>query len=96
MLSPIQLQPNMDYQTLVNAINANFRQIEAENRTKIISNSQGTNQLTIGMYEPNQYGIVGYDLDGTRRILIGSAPSNSRIGIWVSKPGIDVITALGG
>lgn len=96
MLSPIQSVPSTDYATFVNNTNANFRQIEAENRSKTILNEQGVEQLTIGRYAPEKYGIVGYDTDGVRRILIGAAPNNGRIGIWVSKPGIDVITALGG
>ena len=95
-LSVIPLGPGMDSATRDNAINNNFRQIEAENRTKTIKNSEGKNQLTIGMYGNSRYGIVGYDLDGTPRILIGSAPSDGRIGIWVSKPGINVIEELGG
>ena len=96
MFSPIQLIPGMDQGTQASAINNNFRQIESENRSKTILNSNGVPQLTIGMYGDSNYGIVGYDLDGTRRILIGSSPSDGRIGIWVSKPGIDVIEALGG
>lgn len=31
-----------------------------------------------------------------RRIRIGSSPNDDRVGIWVSKPTIDVITQLGG
>lgn len=30
------------------------------------------------------------------RIVIGQSPDDGRIGIWVSKPGISVITELGG
>lgn len=32
----------------------------------------------------------------SRRIKIGSAPDDGRVGIWVSKPGEDVIDLLGG
>lgn len=96
MFSPKQLTPGMDPAMSATITNDNFRRIAAENRTKTILNEQGTEQLTIGMYGGSRYGIVGYDLDGTRRILIGSAPDDGRIGIWVSKPGVDVITALGG
>lgn len=31
-----------------------------------------------------------------RRIKIGSAPDDGRVGNWISKPGTDVITQLGG
>lgn len=94
MFSPIQLTPNMDAGTLASSVNNNFRQIESENRTKTILNEDGVEQLTVGRYEGTKYGIVGYDVDGTRRILIGSHPVDSRIGIWVSRPGVDVIAEL--
>ena len=86
----------MDPSAQAAAVNQNFEQLAAENRTKTIKNEKGVAQLTIGKYEQGKYGIVGYDLDGKRRILIGSAPSDGRIGIWVSKPDLDVIEKLGG
>lgn len=95
-IDPIQLTPGMDQNLVSTIVNDNFRQIQSENRTKTIRNEAGTDQLVIGLYAPNKYGIVGLDTDGIRRILIGSSPSDGRIGIWVTKPGIDVIVALGG
>ena len=38
---------------------------------------------------------VYYD-SSDARILIGKAPDDGRIGIWVSKTGVDVVTELGG
>lgn len=37
-----------------------------------------------------------YDKTGVARILIGQSPDDGRIGIWVSKPGLNVTTLLGG
>ena len=72
MINPIQLTPNMDMATLVNAINDMMRQVESENRTKVIKDEQGNN-----------------------RILIGRAPNGS-YGVYIVKPGFDVIKELGG
>lgn len=37
---------------------------------------------------------VWYDTTGLARVLIGQAPLDGRIGVWVSKPTIDVVTEL--
>lgn len=37
-----------------------------------------------------------YDKAGQARIRIGQAPDDQRMGIWMTKPGQDVITNLGG
>lgn len=58
MISPIQLTPNMDMATLVSSINDTFRQIEAENRTKVIKDETGTNRIIIGGLPDGTYGIV--------------------------------------
>lgn len=84
----------MHTDTLVNAINDNFRQLEAENRVKAIRDADGKNRMIIGQWDANQYGILGSDAKGVRRILIGQNPKTGVSGIWVSKDGIDVITEL--
>lgn len=71
MISPIILTPNMDMPTLVSAVNNTLRQIQAENRTKII-----------------------VDEDGDKRILIGAKPDGT-YGIYITKPGLDVLEELG-
>jgi len=50
----------------------------------------------IGRYGVSRYGLIVRDSDGIRRVLVGFAPDDGRPGIWVSKPGMDVITLLGG
>ena len=37
-----------------------------------------------------------YDSNGIPRIIIGQAPNDGRVGIWVSKTGLSVYTLLGG
>lgn len=58
MISPIQLTPEMDSGTLVNAINNNFRQVEAENRTKIIKDEDGQQRIIIGRAPNGEYLIA--------------------------------------
>lgn len=53
MISPIQLTPEMDMVTLVTAINDVFRQLESENRTKIIRDNAGNIRI-----------VIGYEKDG--------------------------------
>jgi len=55
MISPIQLTPNMDTATLVNAINDMMRQIESENRTKITKDENGTNRILLGRTTKGSY-----------------------------------------
>lgn len=57
-ISPIQLTPSMDKATQVNAINANFRQVEAENRTKVIRDESGNNRIIIGQAPSGEYLIA--------------------------------------
>ena len=92
---PVQLSPNMNNADRTAFINENFRRIHDGFNPLAISDGS-SNRLVIGRYDQSQYGMVGRDVDGVRRILIGSAPDDGRIGIWVSKEGVDVITELGG
>lgn len=63
---------------------------------------QGRGRLVV--YDPvsqrelNVVDSEGYTFadDQVRRIRIGLSPTRDRVGVWVSKPGIDVITQLGG
>ncbi len=55
MISPIQLTPNMDMATMVNAINDVFRQIESENRTQITKDENGTNRILLGRAPKGNY-----------------------------------------
>lgn len=58
MISPIQLTPNMDTATMVNAINDMMRQIEAENRTKVMKDENGENRAVIGQAPNGEYVIA--------------------------------------
>ena len=57
-ISPIQLTPNMDINALVQAINDNFRQVESENRTKIITDEDGKQRAIIGRAPNGEYLIA--------------------------------------
>jgi len=57
MFSPIQLVPSMDSGTLSSAINNNFKQIESENRTKVIRDEDGIDRVIMGRYPDGKYGI---------------------------------------
>ena len=58
MISPIQLTPNMDMATMVQAINDNFRQVESENRTKIIKDENGQQRVLTGRAPNGEYLIA--------------------------------------
>lgn len=64
MSSPIQLTPGMDPNTMVATINENFRQIEAENRTKVIKDEDGQNRILIGR-APNGKYVIAVSVKGT-------------------------------
>lgn len=76
-------------------INDMIRQLNKEQTTKAFKQSGG-NALIQGRYSDNRYGQVYYDSTNTPRILIGQAPDDGRMGIWVSKAGQSVLTLLGG
>lgn len=67
MTSPLKLTPTMSTQTMVDAINQNFRQIEAESRRKVVTDEDGVDRILIGKKEDGKYAIkvssVGYDVD---------------------------------
>ena len=58
MINPIQLTPNMDMATLVNAINDMMRQVESENRTKVIRDEDGVNRVLIGRDPKGNYVVA--------------------------------------
>ena len=63
MFSPIQLTPNMDMATLVNAVNDSFRQVESENRTKVIKDDAGQNRILLGR-DPNGKYVLAITIPG--------------------------------
>lgn len=57
-ISPIQLTPNMDMNTLTAAINDMMRQIEATNRTNIITDENGQKRAILGRAPNGEYLIA--------------------------------------
>ena len=55
MINPIQLTPNMDMATLVNAINDMMRKVESENRSKTIVDEDGVKRVIIGRAPNGEY-----------------------------------------
>lgn len=58
MLSPIQLTPGMNTNTMATAINNNFQQLEAENRAKVIKDENGQNRIILGRFPDGTYGLA--------------------------------------
>ncbi len=77
--------------SIVRQINDNFRQLDAETNSKIISSGGGNTAMQSGRLSTGTYGELFYDSTGTPRILIGQAPKDSRPGIWVTKSGYNVL-----
>ena len=80
---------------MANMINRNFQKLDIESVTKTFSGPSG-NSIIQGRLPYGKYGQIYYDNDGVARILIGQAPDDGRMGIWISSEGEDVITLLGG
>jgi len=64
MISPIQLTPGMDPATMAQVINDNFRQLESENRTKVIKDDEGTNRILLGRAPKGNY-VLAITIKGT-------------------------------
>lgn len=82
-----------DLAAALKQIDANFRQIAAENQTKAISQNGGI-ALQEGKLKNGTYGIVLSDPSNTPRILIGFRQNGQPI-IAVTKGGRNVFDALG-
>lgn len=55
--SRIEATPGMDLAALANVVNENFRQLEAENRTKVVRDETGVDRIVFGKYEDGRYGM---------------------------------------
>lgn len=82
-----------DLASALKQIDANFRQIAAENQTKAISQNGGA-ALQEGKLKNGTYGIVLSDPNNVPRILIGFHQNGQPI-IAVTKAGKNVFDALG-
>lgn len=72
------------------AINKNFMMLDAEAFTKTVQTG-GNAQLTSGKLPNGRFGELFYDAGGMPRILIGQAPNDGRVGIWITKEGFNVL-----
>ena len=92
-LNYIPISTTSDLKAALKQIDANFRQIAAENQTKAISQNGGT-ALQEGKLKNGTYGIVLSDPSNIPRILIGFHQNGQPI-IAVTKNNKDVFEALG-
>lgn len=76
-----------------NQVNNMMKQLEKEQTVKTFKQAGG-NAIVQGRYAEGKYGQLYYDSDGLRRILLGQHPVDGRMGLWISKDGIDVIDEL--
>ena len=82
-----------DLPSALKQIDANFRQIAAENQTKTIAQNGGS-ALQEGKLKNGTYGIVLSDPSNVPRILIGFHKNGQPV-IAVTKNGKNVFDALG-
>lgn len=90
--SPLSSKASL--QAVIRQTNDNFRQLDAEANSKTIIAGGGKNAMLSGRLPNGRYGEVFYDATGTPRILIGQAPKDGRPGIWVTKPGFNVLNEV--
>lgn len=87
------ISSNADLKAALKQIDANFRQIAAENQTKAIAQNGGS-ALQEGKLQNGTYGIVLSDPNNVPRILIGFHKNGQPI-IAVTKAGKNVFDAIG-
>lgn len=85
--------PSNSYGQNLGQVNNMIRQLNKEQTIKTFKQASG-NAIVNGRYTDNRYGNVFYDSTGDSRILIGMAPDDGRMGIWVTKDNFDVIDEL--
>ena len=93
---PLNYKPissNSELKPALKQIDENFRQIAAENQTRIISQNGGT-AIQDGKLQNGTYGIALSDPNNVPRILIGFHKNGQPV-IAVSKANINVFDALG-
>lgn len=92
-LNYIPISSKSDVSAALKQIDANFRQIAAENQTKTVSQNGGT-ALQSGKLPNGTYGILLSDPNNVPRILIGFHKNGQPI-IAVTKNNKNVLDALG-
>lgn len=58
MLATIRLQPGMDMNTMVSAINENFSLLENLNRTQIFKDETGVQRIILGQFPDKTWGLI--------------------------------------
>ena len=77
-----------------NQINDMIRQINNDQVTKSFKQPGGSNAVLVGKLPyDGGYGMLIYDTSGDSRVIVGIAPDGT-IGLFVSKPGDDLIGAF--
>ena len=84
---------NQDTKAALQAANHNFMMLDAEAFTKDVSKG-GNSMVKFGKLPSDKYGLLIYDEGGMPRIMVGQAPNDGRVGIWITKPGFDVLTEI--
>lgn len=95
MPNRFQMITGGDLNSITNQVNRNFQMLDQENLTKTFNGPNNTKSIIQGRLPNGRYGLLFCDEDGTPRILIGQAPDDGRMGIWVSTEGEDVLELLG-
>lgn len=90
--SPLSSKASL--QAVIRQTNDNFRQLDAEAYSKTIIAGGGKNAMINGRLPNGKYGILLYDETGTPRVLVGQAPGSGRPGVWVTKPGFNVLNEV--
>lgn len=57
-LSTVRLAPNMDFATLVNALNENFALLENLNRSQVFKDETGVNRIILGRFPDGTWGLI--------------------------------------
>ena len=83
------IDSNQGTTAALQAINHNFLMLDAEAYTKDITDGSNS-QIRFGKLVNERYGLEVFDSGGMPRILIGQAPKDGRVGLWVTKPGFNV------
>jgi hypothetical protein len=73
-------------------INRNFQALDAESNTKTIRKG-GETAMVSGRLPNGRYGDLKYG-GNIPQGLFGQAPVDGRVGLWITKPGIDVLEEI--
>ena len=85
--------PGNSYGQNLGQVNDMVRQLNKEQTVKVFKQAGG-NAIIQGKLPSNTYGIQMNDSSQDSRILLGFAPSDGRPGLWITKPGKNVIDEL--